>query len=199
MHLAQTVWIKDYRHSATSHKDPTSSKTWKYYKGKFYFLSFWLSFCTFFTLTCLFFSLGGKKNNPESDRSGNCWLFFFFPLKGPLIQHCIVPRSGYVLRYGRRSLITILLKYWLSVCNQQQFIAWVSVPKCLPLMGLVLLFIIAYFWVYLFKRCWMSFIHRNSKIHSRTFIIEKGIRTNPHFFLRKPSQGNCAFLLFLKI
>lgn len=196
MHLAQMVWIKDYRHSAASHKDPTSSKTWKYYKGKFYFLSFWLSFCTFFTLTCLFFSLRGGKKKPWVRLFRKLLAFFFFS-KGVIDSTLYCTQKWVCLTYGRRSLITILLKYWLSVCNQQQFIAWVSVPKCLPLLGLVLLFIIAYFWVYLFKKCWMSFIHRNSKIYSRSLHNWKRYKNqSPFLFTKTKSRELCFSVIF---
>lgn len=88
------VWIKDYRHLAASHKDLTSSKTWKYYKGKLYFLSFLVQFLyIFYTDLFLFCLLRGEKKKTQKNLSQIVQEplgFFFFFLKGSLIQHFVL-------------------------------------------------------------------------------------------------------------
>lgn len=149
----------------------------------------------FYTDLSFFFPQGGKKK-PWVRLFRKLLAFFFFS-KGVIDSTLYCTQKWVCLTYGRRSLITILLKYWLSVCNQQQFIAWVSVPKCLPLLGLVLLFIIAYFWVYLFKKCWMSFIHRNSKIYSRSLHNWKRYKNqSPFLFTKTKSRELCFSVIF---
>lgn len=73
----------------------------------------------------------------------------------------------------------------------------VSVLKCLPLLGSVVLFYYCVFVSLFILKCLVSFSPRNLTVSSR--IIEKGIKNNPHFFLQKQSQGNCSFLYFLNL
>lgn len=89
------VWIKDYRHLAASHKDLISSKTLKYYKGKLYFLSFFGSVFVHFLhwLVFVLFAQGREKKNTKKSLSQIVQEplgFFFFFLKGSLIQHFVL-------------------------------------------------------------------------------------------------------------
>lgn len=198
------VWIKDYRHLAASHKDLTSSKTWKYYKGKLYFLSFLVQFLyIFYTDLFLFCLLRGEKKKTQKNLSQivqePLGFFFFFFLRGHWFNTLYCTQKWIYLTCGRRSLITILLKCWLSVCDQQRFIMWVLVLKCLPLLSLVLLFYCSVFVTVFILKCQTSFIHRNSKIYSRTFHHWKRYKKQSSFHFTKTKSRELFFSVFFEM
>lgn len=153
-------------------------------------------------LVFVLFAQGREKKNTkksESDCSGTSWLFFFFFLRGHWFNTLYCTQKWIYLTCGRRSLITILLKCWLSVCDQQRFIMWVLVLKCLPLLSLVLLFYCSVFVTVFILKCQTSFIHRNSKIYSRTFHHWKRYKKQSSFHFTKTKSRELFFSVFFEM
>lgn len=129
----------------------------------------------------------------------NLLAFFFFFLRGHWFNTLYCTQKWIYLTCGRRSLITILLKCWLSVCDQQRFIMWVLVLKCLPLLSLVLLFYCSVFVTVFILKCQTSFIHRNSKIYSRTFHHWKRYKKQSSFHFTKTKSRELFFSVFFEM